>query len=116
MQSDNSGTGQRLVVMPGFALTPRGEEIEVCHAQTVCLPEDGRLLYVVLLHAERPSHPQPTANGQDAQFTRIEERFAICLEPTTMGDVVAVARLLREDRSWHVDNDFKPAWATKFST
>jgi hypothetical protein len=116
VQSDNSGTGQRLVVMPGFALTPRGEEIEVCRAQTVCLPEDGRLLYVILLHAETPSHPQPTANGQDAQFTRIEERFAICLEPTTMGDVVAVARLLREDRSWHVDNDFKPAWATKFST
>jgi hypothetical protein len=116
VQPDNSGTGQLLWVMPGFALTPRGEEIEVCHAQTVRLPEDGHLLYVVLLYAERPSHPQPTANGQDAQFTCIEERFAICLEPTTMGDVVAVARLLREDRSWHVDNDFKPAWATKFST
>jgi hypothetical protein len=109
VQPDNSGAGQLLSVMPGFALTPRGEEIEVCHAQAVRLPEDGHLLYVVLLYAERPSHPQPTANGQDAQFTRMEERFAICLEPTTMGDVVAVARLLREDRSWHVDDDFKPA-------
>ena len=116
VQSDNSGTGQRLVVMPGFALTPRGEEIEVCDAQTVCLPEDGRLLYVVLFHAERPSHPQPTTNGLDAQFTRIEERFAICLEPATGGDVVTLARLLREDRSWYVDNDFKQARATKFST
>jgi len=116
VQPDNSGTGHLLSVMPGFALTPRGEEIEVCHAQTVCLPEDGHLLYVVLLYTERPSHPQPTANGQDMQFTRIEERFAIHVEPAAAGDVVILARLLREDRSWQVDDAFKPARAMKFST
>jgi hypothetical protein len=116
VQSDNSGAGERVVVMPGFALTPHGEEIEVCDAETVCLPEDGRLLYVVLLHAERLSYPQPAANGQDPQFARIEERFAIRLELATAGDVVTLARLLREDRSWHVDDDFKLARVTKFAT
>src|SRR5438105_10920627 len=75
----------------------------------------------------RPGPPRPGGNfgvTQAAEWSKrvvagswpLGERFAICLEPTTMGDVVAVARLLREDRSWHVDNDFKPAWATKFST
>jgi hypothetical protein len=72
VRSGSSGAEERVVVMPGFGITPYGEEIEVCDAQTVCLPKDGRLLYVVLLHVERPSHPQPAANGQAAQFTRVE--------------------------------------------
>jgi hypothetical protein len=116
VQSENSGAGERLVVMPGFALTPHGEEIEVCDIETVCLPEDGSRLYVVLLHAERLTHPQPATNGQDAQFARVEERFAIRLEPATVGSGVALARLLRADSSWYVDEDFTPARVARFAT
>lgn len=108
VQSASSGAEERVVVMPGFALTPHGEEIEVCDVQVIDPPKDLRLLYVILLHVERPSHPQPSANGGDAQFTRVEERFAIRFETVTVNDGVTIARLFREDDSWHIDNDFKP--------
>ena len=78
--------------MPGFALNQHGEEIEVCDAQTLGLPKDGSLLYVVLLHVERASHLEPAANGQGAQFARVEERFAIRLEATALDDGVTLAR------------------------
>jgi hypothetical protein len=112
VQSGSSGAEEQVVVMPGFAITPYGEEIEVCDAPTVRLPTDGRLLYVVLFHLERPSQPQSAAIGQDAQFTCIEERFAIRLEAATVDDAITLARLLREDRIWHVDEDFKPQRVT----
>jgi hypothetical protein len=113
VQSNSSGAEERVVVMPGFALTPYGEEIEVCDTQSVCLPKDGRPPYVVLFHVERASHPQPAAVGQDGQFTRIEERFAIRLEAASVDDGVTLARLLREDRSWRIDDDFKPRRVTQ---
>jgi hypothetical protein len=102
----NSGVGEQVVVTPGFAVDPFGEEIEVCDAEAVGLPPDGSRLYVVLLHAERPSHPQPTANGQE--FMRTEERFAIRLDPAAADDAITLARLLREDGGWKVDADFTP--------
>lgn len=111
VQPDNSGAGEQVVVTPGFAVDPRGEEIEVCDVETVLLPQDGRRLYVVLLQAERLSHPQPAANGQE--FSRIEEGFAICLEPDPVADAVTLACLLREDRGWHVDAGFTPARVTR---
>jgi hypothetical protein len=114
VQPGNSGAGAQVVITPGFALDPLGEEIEVCDAQTVALPPDGRGLYVVLLHAERPTHPQPAANGQE--FTRIEERFAIRLDPVPADDAVTLARLLLEDRGWRVDQDFTPVRVTRCAT
>jgi hypothetical protein len=112
VQSDSSGAEDQVVVTPGFALNQNGEEIEVCDSQTLGLPKDGRLLYVVLLHVQRPSHLEPAANGQDAQFARVEERFAIRLEATALDDGVTLARLLREEGSWRIDNDFKPRRVT----
>jgi hypothetical protein len=111
VQPGNSGAGEQVVVTPGFALDQFGEEIEVGDAQTVVLPADGRSLCVALLHAEIPSHPQPTANGQE--FSRIEERFAIRLDPAPADDAVTLARLLREDRGWRIDQDFTPLRVTK---
>jgi hypothetical protein len=106
VQPGNPGEGEQVVVAPGFAVDPFGEEIEVCDAEAVGLPRDGHRLYVVLFHAERPSHPQPTASGQE--FMRTEERFAIRLDPVAADDAVALARLLREDDGWKVDADFTP--------
>jgi hypothetical protein len=114
VQPGNSGAGEQVVVTPGFAITPLGEEVEVCDAATVGLPQDGRRLHVLLLHAERPTRLEPAANGQE--FTRIEEGFAIRLKPDPVDDAVTLARLLREDRGWQVDPDFTPARVTKCAT
>jgi hypothetical protein len=109
-----SGAGARVVVTPGFALSPYGEEIEVCEPQTIGLPEDGGCLYVVLLHSERPTASQPVTNG--TEFTRVEERFAIRLEPAPVADAVTLARMLREAGGWRVDAEFAAARAAKLAT
>jgi hypothetical protein len=109
-----SGAGERAVVTPGFALSPFGEEIEVCAPQTIGLPQDGGCLYVVLLHSERLSAPRPATNG--TEFTRVEECFAIRLEPAPAANAVTLARLLRQDGSWRVDAEFAPERVTKVAT
>ncbi len=105
----DSGAGEQVVVDPGFALDPHGEEIEVRCPATAPLPARGHLLYVVLLHAERPTHPQPATDGRNAQFTRIQDGYAIYVATAAMGNGVALARLLRADGNWHVDEAFRPA-------
>lgn len=108
------GAGARLVVTPGFALTRDGEEIEVCDPQTIALPQDGACLHVVLLHSERLSAPRPATNG--TEFTRVEESFAIRLEPAAVANAVTLARLLREDGGWRVDTEFAPARVARLAT
>ena len=107
VQPDDAGTGQQVVVAPGFAIDPHGEEIEACGAATAALPPTGGLLYVTLHHAERPTHPQPAANG--AEFSRTEEGFAIRIEAAPTGDAVALARLHGAKGRWRVDEAFRPA-------
>jgi hypothetical protein len=110
VQSDGSNAGWRVAVTPGFALTPQGEEIEVCAEQTIDLPKDGHVLYVTLLLAESPSHPEPTADG-GTQFARIDERCAIRVEAAIVDNGATLARLLRDDQSWRLDSDFTPVRA-----
>jgi hypothetical protein len=107
VQSSSSAAKEQVVVMPGFALMPDGEEVEVCSVQIVDAPNDGGLSYVILRHAETLSHPKPVANGGQ-QFARVDEQFAFRFDAATAEDGVALARLLREKNSWHIDNEFKP--------
>jgi hypothetical protein len=107
VQPDGSGTGQQVVVTPGFAIDPRGEEIEVRGPATASLPPAGQLLYVTLSHAERPTGPVPVADREE--FSRIEEGFAIRLEAAAPGDAVALARLLGANGHWRSDDAFRPA-------
>jgi hypothetical protein len=100
------GAGEQVVIEPGFAIDASGEEIEVCSVTSAQLPQTGRLLYVLLLHRERPTHPQSTAAG--TQFSRIEESFAVRLETTPADNGVALARLRFVKGRWRVDAAFKP--------
>jgi len=103
----HDGAGEHVVIESGFAIDATGEEIEVPCVATARLPQAGRLLYVILLHAERPTHPKPAPHG--VQFSRIEEGFAVRIEMAATGDGVALARLRFADGSWHVDDAFAPA-------
>jgi hypothetical protein len=105
------GPGQRVVIEPGFALDVAGEEIEVPVAATACLPQAGKLLHVILRHAERPTQPQPVPDGQGVEFSRIEEGFAIGIEAPAPTDAIVLARLLHTADGWRLDDTFKPARA-----
>src|SRR5262249_32273890 len=75
----SQGLEQHMVVDPGFAIGRTGEEIEMPAAATAALPRGRQPVFVILLHVERPTHPQPAAGGQDPQFTRIEEGCTVRL-------------------------------------
>jgi hypothetical protein len=105
---EGDGPEQRVAVEPGFALAPTGEEIEVSVVATACLPPAGYLLHVILLYTERPTHPQAEPDGQDVEFSRIEEGFAILLAATPPTDGIVLARVLRADDGWCLDEAFAP--------
>jgi hypothetical protein len=100
------GTGEQVVVDPGFAIDATGEEIAVSGAESVHLPQTGHILYVVLVYCERPAHPQPTPTG--TQFGRIAEGFAIRLDVAATGAGVPLACLIFRKGGWRVDDTFKP--------
>ena len=112
VQPGPSGADGTAGVTPGFALTPSGEEVEVCDAQTLSLPNDGGPLYVLLFHTETPTRPEPTADGEGVQFTRTEDGFSIRLAADIADDAVALGRLLRDTSPWRIDDAFTPERAT----
>jgi len=106
VRPSETGTGDMVVVEPGFALAPNGEEIEVPVVATEELPPRGQHLHLNLRHAERPS--RPTSSGSDEpEFSRIEETFSISLEASPADDGLALARLRRDGSGWRTDGTFE---------
>lgn len=109
------GQEQSVVVEPGFAIDPRGEEIEVCHQTPVRPPPPSGALLVQLIFAEAlvASVPAPPPAGgstaeSEQQFSRVEETFAIVLARALRPDAVPLARLTSGRVRWRIDRDFKP--------
>ena len=109
-----SAGGQNVVVDPGFALDPRGEEIEVCQDTAVPLPLQGQILFVQLLYVERPTAPVPSPGpagntpGEEQAFSRVEETFTVVLTAVARADAVSIARLTFRRGRWQVDHGFQP--------
>ena len=68
---------RKVMISPGYALDPRGEEIVVSRAVSVDLSGQtaGTTVYVAVRYDELPEHPVPTPLGQE--YTRIRETFAV---------------------------------------
>ncbi len=96
------GTGQRVVVQPGLAIAPDGEEIEVRCEASIDLPQTPSELFVTLSHAECLTHPAPALDDMPVQYKRIEETFALDLEPIAGENAIALARLIRTADGWTV--------------
>ena len=97
---------EEVLVQPGFAITPNGEEIEVCSETLVSLPQAESQLFLILSQAERFTHPVPVPDEEQVQFTRVEETFALHLEATAGQKGIALARLVRGAGGWKVDQTF----------
>jgi len=110
--SGKDSQGQSVAIQPGFALDPRGEELELCVPRLLPLPPRGKLLFVQLLFAERPTSPVPVvqsaAASDEQQFSRVEETVRIVLAPEVHADAVSIARLAFTRGYWRVDRTFKP--------
>jgi hypothetical protein len=108
------GQGQAVVVEPGFALDPRGEEIQVCLQTSVNLPAPSGALFVQLVFRECPTEPVPALPPSDSDtaedrqgFSRVEETFTIVLGQAPQPDTVPLARLTAGRGGWRIDRGFK---------
>jgi hypothetical protein len=114
---DKDSQGQKVEVQPGFALDPRGEELELCAPYLLPLPPRGKSLFVQLQFAERPTAPVPVlatdAPGNEQQFSRVEETVTVLLAPQVQADAVSIARLAFSRGSWRLDRGFKSPRARK---
>ena len=99
----DSAGGEQVVVQPGFALDPYGEEIEIRCEASAGLPGTGTQLFVMLSYAERLTHPMPAPGDEPAQFARVEETFALHVEESAGEHGIALARLIRAADGWKVD-------------
>ena len=109
---EGTGSSAQVVIAPGLAFNPRGEEIEVCAPASLLLPVQGKSLLVLLHYAEQPCSPVPvpTADPQaesQTRFSRITETFSATLAPATDDTAVALARVNFSRGRWALDRKFK---------
>jgi hypothetical protein len=98
-----TGDDAVVVVSPGLAIAPDGEELVVCDRVTRDACQGQSVCYVTVALVERPANPMP---GGEA--SRIEETAEVAVSEDVPPGRLAIARLLREDGAWLVDPGFEP--------
>jgi hypothetical protein len=105
----SAGGGGRIVVEPGHAIDPLGEELALPGGAALAAPQRGDCAYVTMRFWEHAVSPTPTPAGGPATMSMIEEAGIVAVSPNTAAQAVALARLLRSGASWQVD----PAFVTR---
>ncbi len=111
------GSSQRVVLSPGLAIDPTGNEICVRDVMTCALPPSGKRIYVCLRYVEAETSPVPTilsdsdSVGNEVQNSWIEEGFEMTFEPTLPARTaltLALALLFWKRNRWTVSSSFRP--------
>lgn len=73
---------ESVTVQPGMGLNCQGEEICVSGPVELVFPGAGEMAYLLLSYAEKKTDPVPApGQGENMQFSRIEESFKLTFEP-----------------------------------
>lgn len=117
---ERTGSNTQVVIAPGLAFNPRGEEIEVSAPASIALPVRGKALQVLLHYAEQPCRPvaalatdpleEPQSDPQ-VRYARVTETFSVTLAPVSDHTAVALARVSFTRGRWTLDRKFKVAKA-----
>lgn len=107
----DGASGEQIVVQPGVAIAPDGEEIEVPCRASAGLPDTGSQLSVMLMHGERLTRPAPALDDAQSEFTRVEESFTLHVEAIADRNGIVLARLIRTACGWTVDEAFSASRA-----
>ncbi len=97
------GSGTAVLITPGLALDPHGNEILV--ESPVCVDlgvSTSDVCFVAIEFTETASDPVPGPNGPE--FSRVKEGYAVsvALEDPPVG----LARLIRMEERWSVDETY----------
>jgi hypothetical protein len=92
-----------VVVSPGVAIAPDGEELVVCEPVTrdVC---QASVCYVTVALVERPADPTP-----GGESSRIEESADVAVSENVPPGHLAIARLRHDGNMWRADPSFEPS-------
>jgi hypothetical protein len=91
-----SGQSLSLIVSPGLALDPLGNQILVTAQVLVKIGTcKSNTCFLTLHYTETPTHPVPIANG-NVESTRISEGFSLLTDQTDTSQGVILARLVRQ--------------------
>lgn len=102
LQPRPAGGDPAIVVSPGVALDPNGEELVVCEPVTRDVCQGESMCYVTVALAERPTNPMP-----DGESSRIEESAEVTVSRDLPPRHLAIARLLHDDGVWRPDPTFE---------
>jgi hypothetical protein len=111
--SEDDSQSNAMTVSPGFALDGSGNEIVV--DRPVCLTVDPcgkEICFVTLRYTETATDPVPTANGA-SEFSRVTEAFSLATAEEDPGQdgggqILSLARLIRQNDRWSVDESYSP--------
>jgi hypothetical protein len=100
-------TGERVVVEPGYAIDPNGEEIPVPCSVALTPPAQGEIAFVTLRFWERPCSPVSVVADEKVAPAMIEEACVIGItDAPPPPPAIPIARLLRVGDRWRVDPGF----------
>jgi hypothetical protein len=109
------GPAKSVMVAPGTALDPLGNEITLYSVVRCPLPQRSEIAYLVLYWAERETDPVPVLiNGNETGQTlasRVEEyailKYEVEADRAERHAGVVLARLVKIHRTWKVDDEFR---------
>jgi hypothetical protein len=101
--------GSRIIVEPGYAIDPRGEELALPDGATLALPAGDDEAFVTLRYWEHPCAESSTSESDNPCSPCVEEVCVIGVRSKVPPSALAVARLLRLDKCWTVDVGFVPS-------
>jgi hypothetical protein len=107
VDSTSDPDGSRIIVEPGVAFDPRGEQVALPRGAALAAPSNDGDIYVALCFWE---HPCPETSPPDGHSTCgcIEEACLVGLKLQLSSPWLAVGRLTRKGGSWSVDPTFQP--------
>ena len=101
-------TGCTVVVEPGVAIDPAGNEIHLCEPAKLPLPESPAAIQIGIRFVERFCGSVAVASTAGTSPAWVQEGCEIVLESMAPSDgVLPVARLIRRGNAWRVDPKFK---------
>jgi hypothetical protein len=121
----NDKTGGTVVIQPGVAIDPAGNEVHLCATRRFSLPNSATEIQVGIRWMERLCGFIPAAGSEPAESAsmpaRVEEGCEVVLDPKATPqsslarcssgkdsvDVLPLARVVRRGKAWRLDGKFK---------
>lgn len=102
LEARPGGGGPKIVVSPGVAISPDGEELVVCDPVTRDVCQGVAVCYVILTLLEQPMGATP-----EGESSRIDESAEVVVSDEIPPGHLAIGRLLQAGGAWRVDSNFQ---------